>query len=302
MSSFHEQSYVLHSQHIENQINDPSENSRIQTWLAHDTVNYWRHQRMYQNIDILLKSYPNSSWLTVGDGSFGNDAHYLKEHGIKALSTDISDKLLKQAKEIGFIDDYKQENAENLTFHDEQFDFVFCKESYHHFPRPPIALYEMIRVAKIGVVLIEPNDQVINPTFFQKLVLLCNNSKLSKIFSLESEGNRFEEVGNYLYPLSERELEKVAIGLNSKYLVTKGMNDHYIKGVESEKIGERGPLYFKIKNIIILKNLLCKIRLRQFGILTCIIFKKDVPQETVDLFITAGFKVKKLPPNPYINQ
>jgi SAM-dependent methyltransferase len=40
---------------------------------------------------------------------------------------------------------FQKENAEQLSFEDESFDFVLCKEAYHHFPRPMIALYEMIR-------------------------------------------------------------------------------------------------------------------------------------------------------------
>ena len=59
------------------------------------------------------------------------------------------------------IKNYKIENAENLSFEDKTIDFILCKESYHHFPRPMVALYEMLRVARNGVLLIEPNDAYI---------------------------------------------------------------------------------------------------------------------------------------------
>ena len=66
-------------------------------------------------------------------------------------ATDIAEVLLKEAKEEGYIKAYSKENAESLSFADNEFDFVFCKESYHHFPRPMIALYEILRVVKRGL-------------------------------------------------------------------------------------------------------------------------------------------------------
>src|SRR5690606_3411078 len=108
-------------------------------WLRPDTVNAWRLERMYSCAIPLLEAYPDASWLTVGDGRYGLDAMYLRSRGAKALATDISGILLEEAKAQGLIDDYRVENAEHLSFASESFDFVFCKESYHHFPRPMCA-------------------------------------------------------------------------------------------------------------------------------------------------------------------
>lgn len=58
---------------------------------------------------------------------------------------------------------YSVENAESLSFRDNEFEVAFCKEAYHHFPRPFLALYEMLRVASKAVVLAEPNDQIPRP-------------------------------------------------------------------------------------------------------------------------------------------
>ena len=80
-------------------------------------------------------------WLTLGDGRYGTEANFLISNGVEALATDYSDNLLKIGKEIGFIKDYKKENAESLSFEDNQFDYVLIK-AFHHFPRPWIALYE----------------------------------------------------------------------------------------------------------------------------------------------------------------
>src|SRR5213075_2707793 len=106
-----------------------------------------------------LEGFPESSWVTIGDGRCASDARYIRSCGRSVLATDIAPQLLRVAKERGAIDDYRAENAESLSFVDEQFDFALCKEAYHHFPRPMIALYEMLRVARVGVVLIEPYDR-----------------------------------------------------------------------------------------------------------------------------------------------
>ena len=67
---------------------------------------------MHQLIDPLLESDPSSRWLTVGDGRYGRDAKYISDKQGKVLATDISEYLLKEAKENGFIEEYKVENAE----------------------------------------------------------------------------------------------------------------------------------------------------------------------------------------------
>jgi len=97
-------------------------------------------------------------WLTVGD-AYGFDAQYINSKSGVTLSTNLNTNLLKVAKRENVIEDYAAKNAENLSFEDNAFDFVLCKESYHHFPRPYAALYEMIRVAKVGIVVIEPKIQ-----------------------------------------------------------------------------------------------------------------------------------------------
>src|SRR5262249_19841688 len=121
----------------------------------------WRHSRMYECADI-LKIHPDASWLTIGDGRFGLDSIRLRKKGFSnVFPTDISEHLLKISKERGHIDQYGVENAERLTLADRTYDYVLCKESFHHFPRPYVALYEMLRVAVRAVFLIEPNDSSI---------------------------------------------------------------------------------------------------------------------------------------------
>ena len=48
--------------------------SLAKIWLENDTIDAWRHARMYSALDPLLETYPDASWLTVGDGRYGKDA------------------------------------------------------------------------------------------------------------------------------------------------------------------------------------------------------------------------------------
>ena len=139
-------------------ITDKNKKKYSQNWLRKDSLDYWRHQRMLKPIKAFIQR--GDSWLTIGDGRYGTEANFLLSYGVNALATDLSDTLLKVGNKIGFIKDFKKENAESLSFKDNEFDYVLIKEAFHHFPRPWIALYESFRVAKKGVILIEPNDQL----------------------------------------------------------------------------------------------------------------------------------------------
>ena len=65
--------------------------------LREETVNGWRRNRFFQKLDPLLAHCPGSSWLTVGDGRFGTDAHYLLAHGVEAHATDVTDAVLQES-------------------------------------------------------------------------------------------------------------------------------------------------------------------------------------------------------------
>ena len=293
-------SHKKHELYFEDYTKGGKEEKMARTWLNTNTVDSWRHMRMYNSIDPLLLCYPNAIWLTVGDGRYGKDAHYIQQRGLSVLATDISDALLKEAKEIGYITDYRKENAEALSFSDEEFDFVLCKEAYHHFPRPMLALYEILRVSKKGVVLIGLNDPFLLSTFCQ---LLFMNLKNFVKFLLRKKivKHSFEEVGNYVYTISKREIEKVALGLNIRVIAFKELNDYYIKGVEYEKAADNSGLFKKIKRRIALQNFLSKIGLNPYGRLIAIIFK-EIPDGKCERMLSKNkYKVIHLPENPFID-
>jgi ubiquinone/menaquinone biosynthesis C-methylase UbiE len=297
--SFQEKSYQEHYANFQQYSSGGNKESHARTWFEKDTVDAWRHGRMYQALDPILRADPKAKWLTVGDGRYGNDAKYILEKGCDALASDISDILLKEAKDIGYINDYSRENAESLSFSDSEFDYVFCKESYHHFPRPMVALYEMLRVASKGVLLIEPNDAYINDKLSE--ILFRNLKDIIKLL-LRRKVNRhnFEEVGNYVFSISRREVEKVALGLNYKIVALKGISDAYFQGVEYEKLAHKGPLQRKVRLRIGIANLFCRLGIKDYGLLAAIIFKQDPSQELLQELSKEGYEIIHLPENPHL--
>jgi len=300
---FHVTSYQRH-QHAEH---NPQ---HAKTWQRENTVDYWRHEQMYSQLGPILKSYPQASWLTVGDGRFGTDAHFLGKFGVEVLASDINESSLREAKQSGFIREYKVENAEHLSFPDKHFDFILCKESYHHFPRPALALYEMLRVARTGIVLIEPNDQSLfepyrsdlySATYWMafaiKQLLKGKMGRAKSTFP-----NRYEPAGNYVYTISKREIEKAALGLNLPAVAFKGLNDSYLEGVEHEEIGSDGKLFQKIKRNIKLLDKRSANRPEAFGLLIAVIFKTDPIPAVLEQLRSSRFDISILERNPYTTE
>lgn len=310
-SKFEQVSYRRHADEYGDYAKEGRHESIARSWLKTDTVDYWRHARMYACVDPLLKAYPASKWLTVGDGRYGRDAWYLSQHGANAVASDISDILLKEGRDAGLITDFSKENAEALSFPDNSFDFVFCKESYHHFPRPMVALYEMLRVARIGVILIEPNEApVLNGLrFVMKRVLkrclmavgLSPRLRTSDT-SLVAYGNSYEVSGNYVYALSEREIEKAALGLNLPAVAFKGLNDWYEEGLEDEVCHPDSAALKKVKSEIRKADRKSRLGLSlgsHIQLVACI-FKGNLSADARNGLGENGFRVVDLPRNPHI--
>ncbi len=276
---------------------DEAKLKRINIWKQTDTVNNWLHQRHYAQLLPLLEK--DSKWLTVGDGN-GADASFLLSFDCDVVASDISDTLLPVAQKEGLIKKYSVENAEKFSFADNSFDYVLCKESFHHFPRPWIAFYEMLRVARKGIVVIEPQDPV------QKMPLLlalCNIfDRISPDLMQRFWKNRysFEEVGNFVFKISEREFEKAAMGVNLPAVAFKGINDHYIKGVENEKAVPSSKLFKKIKRKLAFKNLLSGLHLMPAGAVCAVVFK-TLPDSKLKQRLTKDkFRYVEFPKNPYL--
>ena len=294
--------YDRHCEEWDRVLADPERAKVGRSWLRSDTVDAWRHDRMRLPLKAIIESDADASWLTIGDGRYGTDANFLLRSGAKRVHcTDISDKLLKQGASEGFITEFSAQNAEALRFEDNSFDYVYCKEAFHHFPRAFVALYEMFRVARKGVVLTEPRDNDNDPA---PLTFVRDIAKRIIRRRTDIATHSFETVGNYVYSVSERELEKFMLGMHYRDIAFTGVNDAYIEGVEFAPLASNDPkdvaIKRKVERSIAIQNMISSLKLRKSRLITAALFKVEPSVALREALKEMGWRVKKLPANPYL--
>ncbi|WP_269536964.1 class I SAM-dependent methyltransferase [Cerasicoccus fimbriatus] len=304
-------SYDKHGNHY-----NQSASENLDGWLRTDTADHWRYERKYELVNA-FSHHPDWTWVTVGDGRLGLDSVNIKKRGINSvLPTDIADSLLIKAKAEGLIEEYSCENAENLSFEDESFDVAYCKESYHHFPRPTIALYEMLRVARRAVILVEPRDYMIDGSKYHprgpkglmkdfikwiraRLNLPEKEIPLSQRYNFGDEAS-YEEVGNYIFTISSREIEKIALGLNLPAVAFKGLNDYYDPILGSEPKDDSSELFREMKERIKDADEKVAAGYGTTSMLMAIIFKQSPDAQTREYLSKTEWVLKDLPRNPHL--
>jgi SAM-dependent methyltransferase len=104
--------------------------------------------------------------------------------------------------------EWSYQDAENLTFEDGSFDFVSVHSGLHHCHSPHRAILEMYRVARKGVLLFEPYDNLVTRVGvalgigqdFEHAAVFHNDMKYG--------GVKNSEIPNYVYRLTRREIVK----------------------------------------------------------------------------------------------
>lgn len=103
---------------------------------------------------------------------------------------------------------WKKEDAENLSFKDNEFDWAFVHAGLHHCASPHRGLCEMLRVSKKGVGVFESRDSFLNS--------IANKLDLAPSYELEPcvlsggkyGGIRNSHIPNYVYKWTENEVKK----------------------------------------------------------------------------------------------
>ncbi len=299
---FHEDSYNRHSNWYTNQFPEKEQRIALLNGIKayKGSVNHWLQNQFFNCIKPIT-TYKNSSWLTVGD-AYGHDANYLIENGVRdVIASDISDEFLAVSAEVGIVEKYSAENAESLSFGDNSIDYILCKETYHHFPRPYAALYEMIRVAKKGIVIIEPQDPVLKMPLLMFINNVLEKIKYGSVNKIWKNRFSYEAVGNFVYKVSEREMEKFAAGINLPMIAVKNFNPNFwfpgsekIPAVKAEK---------KFRRILLKKSardFLSKSGIVPSQSLSIIIFKTLPEIDLQESLRKDGYKLIRIPKNPYL--
>jgi SAM-dependent methyltransferase len=247
-------------------------------------VNEWRALRMlnftacFNELDL--------SWLTIGD-HYGHDSLLIKDHGNKRVTpSSLNTYQLSNAKNLGLIENYLCINAEKINLPDNSFDFVVCKEALHHMPRPYMAIYEMLRVARKGLCFIEPNDPLIdwNPSIQNISRKIIDNSIVGKsIQYLDGNGQEIyskfldwweDGAFNYVYTISKREISKISQGLGIPSYATLGFNDIYREEWASQQVDPSSEGFKNTNEQISLHNQLCSVTGIPENYITGILFKE----------------------------
>lgn len=113
---------------------------------------------------------------------------------------------------------WEKQDAENLSYSDDEFDWVFVHAGLHHCASPHQALCEMLRVAKKGISVFESRDSVLNK--------ISNRLGIVPEYELEpcvlSDGKyggwRNTHVPNYVYRWTEREVKKTVNSFLPHYI------------------------------------------------------------------------------------
>ncbi len=112
---------------------------------------------------------------------------------------------------------WKREDAENLSFKENTFDWSFVHAGLHHCASPHRGLCEMLRVSKKGVVVFESRDSFLNT--------IANKLKLAPSYELEpcilsngkNGGVRNSHIPNFVYKWTEKEVQKTVNSFMPEY-------------------------------------------------------------------------------------
>lgn len=103
---------------------------------------------------------------------------------------------------------WSYQDAEHLTFSDNEFDFCIVHSGLHHCYSPHRALLEMYRVARVGVLVFEPRDGLLvrlgirlNVGQEYEVAAVCGNN-------MEFGGVKNSEVPNHVYRWTPGEVRK----------------------------------------------------------------------------------------------
>lgn len=259
-----------------------------------DTIEAALHERMLSFAAPLISAYPGAHWITIGDG--GGDGLTLSRLGARRVTaSNISDARLRKLARDGLLPDIETRsiNAEAINLADCEVDFVICKEAFHHFPRAPIAFYEFMRIARLGVLLIEP----VEVPGWKPLDILRSLAKMilrqrPPIYEL------FEPVGNFIYRVSTREVFRSLAAIQRPWFAVRTFNSFSTRRlIRRSRQSISGGLTLRIG--LLFQDILSACGLMSPGMAAVFIPTGAADGPARDALRNAGFRIVTIPANPY---
>ena len=274
--------------HVENLIRRQKDAFESECWQEGDLLPYRQRRdgtfgQYVANADLIalepfVATLAKQTVITVCDGR-GVEGGFMKTFGLEATATDLSVNHLKKVWQRGDVHHFSQENAESLSFEDGSFDWGFVKSGLHHLPRPMLGIYELLRVARNGIILMEGYDGFI----------------ISKIREIWLSERDWESSGNYVYRFTRREIAKVCLALGLPMYAVKTC---FLPWHRSQERYKKGTLGYRLQKMAYgWINMLFSRHGNKFSAL---LFKTPASETQIQLLRRSGFQVISLPSNPHI--
>ncbi|MCL5026069.1 MAG: methyltransferase domain-containing protein [Chloroflexi bacterium] len=132
------------------------------------------------------------SALVVCGGS-GMDGEKLESSGLSVTVTDLSADAIERARRHGLAYRLVAADATRLPFRDRSFDIAFVHDGLHHLPDPSAGIAEMCRVARLAIVVAEPQREAL--------------TRLALALHMSCD---WEDAGNYVFRLRGPEIARIA--------------------------------------------------------------------------------------------
>lgn len=148
----------------------------------------------------------------------------------------------------------------------------------------------------------EPIDILSKMSLLVFIKNICD--KINPLFINKIWKNRFswESVGNYVFKISEREIEKIAMGIGLPFIAFKRYDNfkshEKIDGLFDVPINQK--LYRKIKMKLAFRSFISSLGIVPHGSLCCVLFKEQPSEKIIMDLKERGFITIQLPKNPYL--
>lgn len=186
------------------------------------------------------------------------------------------------------------QDAENLTFEDESFDFCVVHQGLHHCHSPARALLEMHRVARNGVLLFEPYDNLLT-----RVGIRLKFGQEYEVAAVSANGLRFggvanSHVPNHVYRWTEREIIKV-VRTAAPYGPHRFRFFHQMAfPFEQLKLKKNRAFYYTLRALAPFVSVAAAVFPKQANIFAAVVLKPKLPAE---IFPWLSFDGKAIGPN-----
>jgi len=228
----------------------------------------------YKNCITEFIKNKNATVLVVGGGE--NDKLVFQDNGFTNVIISNIDERQNDNEYYPYKHSYQ--NAEKLSYMDNEFDYVTAHATLHHLSSPHRGLTEMYRVSRIGAIVIESRD-----SWLMRLLIRLNLTPAFETAAIYDNDCKYGGVNNtcipnYIYRWTEAEVEKT---INS-YTPHVTHRFSYRYGFDAPSATKRSKTFYKKIIITILSpiyRLMVNLFPKQQNLFAFFIAKPVIPDD-----------------------